>query len=618
MTNDLSDTDVIAEVFALEQDPQGQMLRQDVLRRRQQHAMTDVPWLPDHLTRGVTAVMPSVEPAYLAQTIGADMSSYITTTIVIPGNPDLAAKADKVEKRYAIERAELFPLELRARMRWAQMIAGYGVYQFGYSDPSKAHPWWVEMPDPRSTFFRLLKGGRPTVVGRRYMTTIREIESNPAYNDMRQGRRPKFKDGKWDWEAIDFDVYTSDNRGAVTGRGQAIGEQCEFVELDTGTRTYCVALHRDGKAGQVIWNEPNLGGGTHYMIVPGHMTDARELREMLLPFLWAPMNIANQIQLIDTIRMTRSLNIKPQVLVDRNPDLLSAARTLGIAREPMPGQTTDIVGDSLIEVDGHPYFWEAPDDQDLDKLESRLEERLARYSQTQLALTTGEVVANVTVGGLQLALGARQRQQGPMLSFEDNAEAAILGMLKNSIVTDGGFGAGPTNGSSPDWGLYGRTQEVYSKGETAKGDWASFNKDMLNFEHEINVSTSSKTREEAGLEVQNWERRKVSKLSTWREGISAAGYSNEQEQYEALIDDEAYEAAAQIMGDNLVQKILIAEWVQRAGIDISGMVVQTPGPSTGVPGSTSGGGASPTPPPATGGATGGSTAPELGTGPAQQ
>ncbi len=607
MISDLSDQDVISEVSALEQDPQGRDLRLDVLRRRRQHAMTDIPWLPDHLTRGVTAVMPSVEPAYLAQTIGADMSSYITTTIVIPGRPEFAAKADRVEKRYAIERAELFPLHVRSRMRWAQMIAGYGVYQFGYTGPKSAHPWWVDMPDPRGTFFRLLKGGRPTVVGRRYMTTVREVESNPAYNDLDLGRHPKFKDGNVEWEAIDFDVYSPDQRGSITGRGKAIGEQCECLELDTGSMTYVVVLHRDGKGGQVVYAEPNLGGGTHYMIVPGHVTDAREMREMLLPFLWAPMNITNQIELIDTIRMTRSLNIKPQVLVDRNPDLLSAARTLGIARDPQPGQ--EIVGDTLIEVDGHPYFWEAPDDQDMDKLEQRLEERLSRYSQTQLALTTGEVVANVTVGGLQLALGARQRQQGPMLSYEDDAEAAILNMVKCSITDPRGFGA-------DDWGLSGKTAEVYSKGETSKGEWATFNADLLNFDHDINVSTSSKTREEAGLEVQNWERRKVSRLSTWSEGIEAAGYANVADQRLALIKDEGYEVAAQLMGDNLAQKILIARYRERAGIDISGMVVQTPGPSTGVPGSGPGG--TPTPVPATPGASGGSTPAEIGPGPAQQ
>ena len=608
MAETLTKDDVLDLVNQLENDSGMKALRDDVRRRQEQHAMTDVPWLPDHLTRGITAVMPSSEPAYLAQVLGADMSSYITTTTVIPGKPDLQAKADKVETRYALERAELFPSRVRARMRWSQFIRGYGLYKLvcgdmGTVSKRNKHPWSVILPDPLGTFFTLSGGIRPPMVGRRYEELVRKIETSPAFIDVDEKRRPKRDgDGKWGWQAVSLDVNADDANFLGAGSKGAL-ERCLYYEIDTGITTACVAMNQGGKSGELVWQRSNLTGGTAYTFVPGHITDSREPREAVLPYLWAPMHISNQITLCDTIRMTKSLNVKPQVLIDRNPDLLKAAKELGIAR-PVTDVDQPLEGDTLLEVDGQPYFWEVPDDKDLDALESRLEVRLARYSSTQLSLTTGEVLKDVTVRGLQLALGARQRQQGPMLSYEDEAEAEILRMWKHSITCDGGYGADA-------WGLFAKGAELYSKGETKRGQYAEITAEMLRFDHDIDITTASQTREERQLAVDAWAQRKAAGLSTHLEGIDAAAYPDREAQALELTKEEGYIMAGQLAGPNVAARIFQRRMQERAGIYIQGLDQAEP-PLEGLPPA---GGEQAFKVPTTEGASGGTLPPEVAGGP---
>ena len=595
--------DVIAIVHDLEYDRDAMDLRADIKRREEQHALTDLPWLPDHMTRGITAVMPSVEPAYLAQVIGADMASYISQTTVVPGNPDLQNKADKVEKRYALERAELFTQRNVARVRWSQFIRGYGIYKLNCGGVDEKHPWSLVVPDPLSCFFPIAGGVRLSMVGRRYDQLVRKIEGDKAFIDQRKGQRPKYNGEKWGWEPISEDMATDDSGWLLERGRKGVFEKVSFVELDTGTKTYCVAMNKDDRTGEVVWERGNLTGGCAYVIVPGHLTDSRKPREFVLPYLWPAMNEAAQISLLDTIRLTRSLNIKPQVLIERDPNLLQPALAMGILQPA--GQSQEVTPDTMIDVDGTPHFWQTPDDKDLEMLEQRAEARLARYSSTQLSLTTGEVVANVTVRGLQLAMGARQRQQGPMLGYNDEAQAEVLRMWRHSICCEGGYGA-------DKWGLYSKGPEMYSKGETKTGDYAEITKADLEFDHDISVYTASMTREEKQLAVDGWSQRKAARLSTWLEGIDAAGYADQEAQVMALAEDEAYEIAGQLAGPNIVSRIFEASMRERAGIYIQ-VVPPMPTPMAAPTGSSG----NLIAPPPTEGASGGSGAQEVAQQPMQ-
>ncbi len=77
MANNLTAHEVIQIKDALKNDSGYAALRRDVERRHEQHAMTDVPWLPDWMTRQWDKVnMNSADVMQTAQRVIADMASY--------------------------------------------------------------------------------------------------------------------------------------------------------------------------------------------------------------------------------------------------------------------------------------------------------------------------------------------------------------------------------------------------------------------------------------------------------------------------------------------------------------------------------------------------------------
>lgn len=382
---------------------------------------------------------------------------------------------------------------------------------------------------------------RPSIIAREFTMTVSQTIGR--FKSRREGKQAVYKDGTWDFVALTEDKAGEDNSAASV---KDLFEPCLFYELDDGEWTYIVGCDRLKKGrngreqaqdGKVLWKRRNLTGGSSYVLVPGYMTGSRELREKYLPHLWGPMNVQYQIDVINTLRATRSMNIKPQILMERTPELYKAAMAMGFAR-PAPDGYESLGADSIIELDGKPHFWVLPEDKDLAALEESKLKELEAYIATELSLTQSEILKDAAVRNIQLALGIRAQQQGMMLTFEAIGQREILNMWAHSITCEGGYGR-------DEWGLYAKTPMAFGHGSMKPGDYITTKKTDLDFEHHIEVGTASLSDQERQFLIQSAVERKVAKISTWPEVLDAAGYQNRQEQMENLIEEEGYEGASQ-------------------------------------------------------------------------
>jgi hypothetical protein len=149
--------------------------------------------------------------------------------------------------------------------------------------------------------------------------------------------------------------------------------------------------------------------------------------------------------------------------------------------------------------------------------------------------------------------------------------------------------------------LYAQGGERYSKGEMSLGSSVTLRPEHLECFEDIIVQTESMTAEERRAAVADWAVRKQLGISTRREGLAAAGYTDEAAQLKALAEEEAAEIAATAFEAQI--PIIVQDRIRlRAGV-----LVPLAPPMMGAPGAAPGmGGAGPMRPPVTDSAAGSS------------
>ena len=570
--------DILGIIEAMKHDQDILDLHSDIRLRMSQHAMTDVPWVPDYLmAAGKIVTMNSPRIATLAMQIGGVMSSYATNVHCTPDDYTQQKKADEAKRAYAIRRDDLFTPQVTATQRWRQMVLGAGFYKLECGDPSSKNPWSVKLPDILSCYFffgdETYKTMRPTRMAREFTVQMNKLK---GYANVREGYNWKWSGKKWEQVALTLDKSTQNGWNLPVEYAKNDFEPVSFCEYDNGEESWIVGYEKDDKgnnlpnSGEIIWNRKNLTGGSNYVLVPGYMTGSTELREKILPYLWGPMNVQYQIDVINTLRASRSMNIKPQILMERTPELFKAAQQLGFARA-VPDGYESLGSDTIIELDGKPHFWMLPEDKDLKALQDDKQAELESYIATELSLTNTEVIKDAAVRNIQLALGIRSQQQGPMLSFESIGEREILKMWAYSITCEGGYG-------SDDWGLTSQKYDPYSI--LQPGEYVKVNKSTFNFDHTVEVITASMSEQERQFMVQAAMERKVARIGTWPEVIDAAGYQNRQIHMDELVEEEGYEGAATYYG-TYFQPMFRKRMGERIGILVPDPLAQMAPPDAG-------------------------------------
>lgn len=544
---------VIQIVRWLEADQLCRDMRDRARRRHELHSMLTVPDLPPHMTRGDSVSVNSPTVMSLLNNILADCRSFPTTTTVIPQgkyNKAQQDKGDEVEKALAIIRARLDDGGRNSHdIRWHQGGTAYGVMILHCGPAGDYFPWTVEIPDPLTCFFPI-EGGpvRPSIMGRRYTMLVEEVKAK--YGNQ---KRTEFSDkqlhydkGEWSWGAKpigeDQPVEAGDVGDLTTARIglPGVADNIEMMELYTPQCVYHVALHGtigadgsrsdnfNGTNGEIVWKANTMTDGIPVVIIPGHVTPLRTPVERFQPVLWAPMQNTLQINMIRAIRMTKAFNWKPDIIVGQDPDMIAALKEAGVLNEPSNVQLEQ-GGPNLINVAGKPMYWNQPSDQDLDKLEQSLMVERQGYISSMTQQITDEVAKQSTLGGIQLAIGVRKRQLGPMLSNLDWGWAEILKMVVASIKQ-----------YKDEFPLFARGGERFAKGELKANDSITIKSDDVDFDFEIVVSTASMTEEERRMLVQDWAYKQTLGISTQAEGIEAAGYFDVADQVEKLALDLAF------------------------------------------------------------------------------
>ncbi len=547
--------EIIQTVKWLEADQLLRDQRDRARRRHELHSMLTVPDLPPHMTRGDSVSTNTPRVMWVLNSILADCRSYPTITSVISqgkSSVDLQDQADEAEKWYAVKRAQLDDGGRNSHdCRWHQGATGW-VYMILHCDGAgsesykQGNPWRVEIPDPL-TCFAPMEGGpcRPSIMGRRYTILVSDVINRYKGQQRTQfeGQTLKYTGEEWEWAyplGEDEPVETGDVGNLTTRRVglPGVADVVEMIELYQPDHVYHVALHgtigaegsrnssdHDGTQGQIVWEAETMTDGIPVVVVPGHVTPLRVPVERFQPTQWALMQCAMVINMIRGIRMTKAFNWKPDFLVEQGPEMVAALKDAGILQEP---SNIDIErgGPNVINVTGKPMLWVAPSDDDLNKLDESWTAEMNMIADTQMAVTTSEVAKAATLGGIQLAIGVRKRQLGPMLSNLDWGWAEIMKMVRASIKQ-----------YKDKFPIYALGGEKYAKGELKANTSVTIDASMVDFPHEIVVSTQSMTEEERRMMIQDWSQREAMGLSTFAEGIEAAGYQDVADQIEKLSID---------------------------------------------------------------------------------
>ncbi len=536
--------------------------------RYQLYSMIETPALPEHMTRFGQVDVPSPMLIHAASSLRADMMMNPTEVTATPlgagPNGEVTRahrdKADNLEKVGAILWGRLNDgREIDASTIWHQLVSPYGAmilhctdvempqepesdaeYKKAMDEWERARfNWWVETPDPLTTFFPVNGLARtPVIAARRYTQLVMETEKlySRRRGEYRSADLRMNEYGRFDFVPISDDSQVTESR-YVSGKG--IFEVCEMLWLDDGQNIYHVALNKvprgrkPGSAGGVIVSKtPNLTGGCSVIIVPGNPVPLRAAVDHFEPFLWPLMQVIKNINRIRSMRATTSQNIThPQSHMPLSPEVIKARGDAGVTGLPDP----------LTWEEGFaatPYTWAEAKawptgtDQDMDKLEQSFWQELPRYLPSTLELLDPQVLSQSTATAFLNVVESTIRRLGPMTALYDRGIAETLKKVFYSI----------RHHYKDDYWYFAEGGEMYGQGKSlTRGAAFKLGPDDLDFPFTLRVTTRSMTQAQAHAQFQAWAEKYAAGISTREEGLDAANYTDKAAQIKALAIDSAVE-----------------------------------------------------------------------------
>jgi hypothetical protein len=542
----------LAEFF--EENTDHRAIRDAMEDRWKYFSLTDMPDLPAHMKRGDEVIANSPFLGWLCDAILSDMSAYPTTVTIVPLDSSDQRTGDIIEKACMLQLNEFDRGKVVTRdMRWHQLMSAYCTPILNCTRDSRGRPQWLlDVPSPTTCFFPLGRmPDRPKYMARRYKALVADAAN--AYANTRGGRpgyRPVPKKGKnsryyWDWEQVGDD-YDVDHGSQTTTVADGFAE-CEIVWVATETMIYHVLINQSGaaldkKPGEVVWSGPNLTGGVPAVILPSRVTPLRG-EDRLWPHLYPEIQMIKLINRVRAKRETRSDNAKPDVLYEQSPEQIraqaaarqAAAQSGQFQEQELQEVTINDGGVSFVGLPGRPMPWEMQDDPDLDKQEQSYLAELNRYVLSRLETTDPEVLAESKANVYLSYVENRKRQQATMLTNLDYVWKTILEMWLTSIV-----------GYDEEVVLYSSEEVAYGTGKTLEqGERVTIKpSDLANFSERfiLKVETRSETEQERRMRVAAWGEEKAMGLASVRQGLKAAGYTDEAAQIRELFLDKAKEA----------------------------------------------------------------------------
>jgi hypothetical protein len=543
-------------------------MRKQAKGRYSLYSMTDVPKLPEHMTRFGQVDVPSPMLIHAASSLRADLMMNPTEVTVLPlgrGPSGSVTRedqvlADNLEKSGAILWGRINDgREIDGETIWHQLVSPYGAlitHCLGVETPDEPENeaeykramsewartrfnWWVETPDPLTCCFPVGGMARtPAIAGRHYTQTV--METAKLYS----GRRGEYRDaalrmddyGKWDFVPVGDDSEVWESHWTS---GKGIFETCEMLWLDDGDFIYHVALNKVPKGrkagsggGIIVSKTPNLTGGVSMTLVPGNPVPLRLPEDHFEPFLWPLMQTIKNINRIRSMRATTSQNIThPQSHIPLSPEVIKARGDAGVTGLPDP-LTWEEGFSATPYTWGEAKAWPSGTDQDMDKLESSFWQEMPRYLPSTLELLDPQVLSQSTATAFLNVVESTIRRLGPMTALRDRGIAEVLKKVFYSI----------RHHYKDDYWYFAEGGERYGRGQSLeRGAAFKIGPDDLDFPFTMRVTTHSMTQAQAHAQFQAWAEKFAAGIATRSEGIDAANYTDKQAQIKALAIDAAVE-----------------------------------------------------------------------------
>lgn len=511
--SELSSTEVIERVNALQHD--FNVLREEALDRLNVYRMMKVPNLPKDLARNVQVNILSPEVRQAAHTIRSQLLTFpteitCTPTERDPGGAVLDAhkrKADNVEKVDAIFWTRVNPnRRLDRATYWRQLVQPLAIWVFECggiekADPAQRFPWKVFDVD-FATCGWMEQDTIPTHFGRAYRQTFAQAAQTFS---RRRGTAYANKDltmanGRLTWVPASDATNPRDQRQLFGASARGF-QQMDLYHYDDGANIYTVGLNQGDRKyqigpfhfgamqagqGEILSVVENPVGRCCAVLVPSNDTPLQGPEDRYEGFLDPLTATVEQINYIETMRATRSRNrAAPRDYVHMLPDVITQMIAkfgkLPDALEWSDTKTPYVAG----EIKQRPI----DDDQDLDKLEDRLERRLESYKPSGAAtLSDPEVLKSSTAAAIISAVEANVQLLAPLIGSGDNARKQILEMFHESIKYYAKSGK-----QYAEFDLIA-PESMTLKGKTVpSGTRAQANPDAFDFPFQLSVSTRSMT-----------------------------------------------------------------------------------------------------------------------------
>lgn len=563
------------------------------------HVMTLDEDLPEHFTRGDfmalrVPTLPTLADAILADTQG--FPSTCQASVVAPPFESAAESiANDIERWGSMFRAKCDEgRRVTHDNRWNLLLQPYSVMMLRCEDPVKPWRYSVEIPDPLTCAYPPKSAPfRPKLFGRHYKMLAGEVpETFKGNREYRSGKKLQLSpEGRWGWTAMGDD---HDPDGPTQYPVTETIAEVEIYELDDGEYIDTVAcgLGRGKDTSEIVSHVRNLTGGVRAVVMSaGHNPRRDEHRYQ--PMLWAVYQLILNLNELRAMRATRSINVKPDVLVEQTPEQITAAAAAGATAAT--SMQMESGGPNLINVSGRPTPWNMMSDPDLDKsiedIRNELAQVVASFSQTANEKVIQESNVNVF---LPYAENVRNKQ-APMLQQDDWGWAMMTKMALHSIAEYDEPVALHSTGTE----VYGDYKKLDSK-VTVTLKPEDIDLDRFN----VTVTTQSITEAERRALIQDYAYRKSIGVSTHDEVLAAAGYSDTHQQNYELAKDAGL-ALGYTWNDQQLAMAIAEELRLTAGILIPSYGMPAPPPQDAQP---PGGGLTVNPPSIQGG-TGGSGVP---------
>lgn len=587
MADDIKGSSIVEEVNWLRNDSIGSLVRDDMrLRWRLINLDHDAEMTPHETRGGPVYVVNSPRVLELKRTLQATMATYETETRVVPWTPQggdaehYKRMAEAVEPFYVLSRAKLdnggrVSHKVRGHLLGSSYVTA--IMDFAPAG-SSAFPFSIRIPPPDTTYVPEQSDYPcvPPIMGMEYEMLVRDIVSQ--YSDQARtdfAAKKLYLDkssGKFDWHGIGAERPTDgwDGTGAVNSlNGRYLKATIKVLYADGWCYHVAMNVGSDGKSGeegQIIWKYPSMTGGVPAFIMSGNVGETVG-RKHLLPGLYAPIQTTNTRNAINTVRFTRSRNLKPDVFIEWPPEVWESVKNQGWAREATQAEI-EAGGPHIMQGPGGvPHFWQVPKDEDLKEIEASVIAEEHEYIQQIQAITNHETAERATAQGLRLVSGNVEDQHTEWLNslammwteFHYMQEIAMTGhdprlwvdaqTEQKILIAKPGRPYLSSEGmtSKEAMNLHASIGMKYSGGELVAGKSYTITEESLNFGHEIKTTISSETAAKKREALEDAVRRRDVYGAPVDEMLETQGYADIAVVKRSMAKEEAYGAAGQGM-----------------------------------------------------------------------